>query len=221
MTPCLRARRHNGRMATTRIRLDLVLDGASTEDRRRWLVKIDGADVAVMTAEHRDGAVEVGIVVEEASRRRGVARTALGRLLGMSPWGSDVRYVARLSPADTAGAALATRLGFFALEEAAGATREWVRSAPRPRRDADDITRFLDAAGRIDRYPLRAEDRRALLAWVTARALPADTLLDEARVNALLEPFAPGGDVAVLRRYLVDHELVERTRSGSEYLRVE
>lgn len=31
------------------------------------------------------------------------------------------------------------------------------------------------------------------------------------------EPYAPGGDVAVLRRYLVDHGILERTRSGSEY----
>ena len=43
----------------------------------------------------------------------------------------------------------------------------------------------------------------------------------EAEVNDTLEPYATGGDVAVLRRYLVDHELLERTRSGSEYARVD
>lgn len=36
-------------------------------------------------------------------------------------------------------------------------------------------------------------------------------------MNERLAPFAPGGDVAVLRRYLVDHGLLERTPSGSEY----
>ena len=46
------------------------------------------------------------------------------------------------------------------------------------------------------------------------RAGAGATLAD---VNARLEPYAPGSDVAVLRRYLVDHELLERTRSGSEY----
>nr|WP_292684125.1 DUF2087 domain-containing protein [Microbacterium sp. SCN 69-37] len=34
-----------------------------------------------------------------------------------------------------------------------------------------------------------------------------------------LEPDAPNGDVAVLRRYLVDHGLLRRTASGSEHVR--
>lgn len=33
-------------------------------------------------------------------------------------------------------------------------------------------------------------------------------------------PIVPGGDVAVLRRYLVDVEFLERSRSGSAYVRV-
>lgn len=82
------------------------------------------------------------------------------------------------------------------------------------------VDRFLDAEGRIDRYPIGAADRREVLAWVVARALEVDEVLTESEINERLEPYAPGGDVAVLRRYLVDHELLERTRSGSEYARV-
>ncbi len=77
--------------------------------------------------------------------------------------------------------------------------------------------RFLDADGRIDRYPAGAGDRRTLLEWIAERAFPIDETLSEGQVNERLAPFAPGGDVAVLRRYLVDHELLERTPSGSEY----
>ncbi|GAA1931232.1 hypothetical protein GCM10009775_24200 [Microbacterium aoyamense] len=77
--------------------------------------------------------------------------------------------------------------------------------------------RFLDRAGRIDRYPVQHGDRHELLAWVAERAFSADEVFTESEVNERLEPFAPGGDVAVLRRYLVDHELLERTPSGSEY----
>ena len=40
-------------------------------------------------------------------------------------------------------------------------------------------------------------------------------ILDERETNARLEPFT--SDVAALRRHLVDAELLERTRSGSEY----
>lgn len=81
--------------------------------------------------------------------------------------------------------------------------------------------RFLDAEGRIDRYPLRDADRLELLQWVAQRALPPGVVWTESGVNDLLLPFAPGEDVAVLRRYLVDADLLERTRSGSEYARVD
>ncbi|MFT3798944.1 DUF2087 domain-containing protein [Microbacterium sp.] len=77
--------------------------------------------------------------------------------------------------------------------------------------------RFLDRDGRIDRYPSGAGDRRTLLAWIAARAFAPDDVLTEAEVGERLERYAPGGDVAVLRRYLVDHGLLERTRSGSQY----
>jgi hypothetical protein len=87
---------------------------------------------------------------------------------------------------------------------------------PRP----TGVYRFLDADGRIDRYPVGETDRRDLLAWVASQALEVSEVLTEDEVNDRLEPYAPGGDVAVLRRYLVDHELLERTRSGSEYARV-
>ncbi len=79
--------------------------------------------------------------------------------------------------------------------------------------------RFLTRDGRIDRYPVQQAERQELLEWVTAQAFAADDLLTESEVNERLAPYAPGGDVAVLRRYLVDHSLLERTRSGSEYAR--
>jgi len=80
--------------------------------------------------------------------------------------------------------------------------------------------RFLGPDGRIDRYPLRAADRTELLTWIADRAFDDDALLSESDVNTRLESYAPGGDVAALRRHLVDHQLLERTRSGSQYGRV-
>jgi hypothetical protein len=77
--------------------------------------------------------------------------------------------------------------------------------------------RFLDAEGRIDRYPAQHADRELLLRWVAERAFAAGEVLSEKQTNERLETFT--GDVAVLRRYLVDGGLLERTRSGSEYAR--
>ncbi|WEK14285.1 MAG: DUF2087 domain-containing protein [Candidatus Microbacterium phytovorans] len=203
-------------MAPARIHLDLI----PRVDTTSWTLRVDGVDVGVLRGSVRSSDVELFVEVDESARRRGIARAAIGRLLGSAPWGHDVRYIAEVDAGDEAAASLARRLGFTP-EDAGGAGHKWSRSAPRARAAADDIARFLDRDGRIDRYPLRSADRKALLTWVAARALPHGVVLDEAAVNARLEPYAPAGDVAVLRRYLVDHGLVERTRSGSEYVRVE
>ncbi|WP_425841761.1 DUF2087 domain-containing protein [Microbacterium sp. PA5] len=219
-------------MGRSRIRIELVPDGEDFPEARAWRLETDGRDVGRLRAARADGDVSIHVEVAPDARRRGVARVAVGRVLGMAPWGAEVRYVAVLAPDDLAGAALARALGFRESDVPQGAAaddaddaddragrRLWVRPAPRPRAAADDIARFLDASGRIDRYPLRAADRGELLQWVAARALPAGVVLAERRVNELLAPYAPGEDVAALRRHLVDHGLVDRTASGSEYVR--
>jgi hypothetical protein len=86
-------------------------------------------------------------------------------------------------------------------------------SAPRPQ----GIERFLDADGRIRVYPSDRRKRAELLALVASRAVRPGEVLGEREINARLEAFTD--DVAVLRRYLVDHGELERTRSGSEYAR--
>lgn len=206
-------------MATPRIRLELIADdGVSTATARRWSLVADGTPSGWLEALRVDDRVELRMCVEEAARRRGIARSAVGRVLGLAPFGHAVQYVIRADAGSPALAAVARACGFRPGPDDDSA--DWVRAAPRPRAAADDITRFLDSDGRIDRYPLRDADRRALLTWVAVRAVPEDAVVDEPALNALLAPYAPAGDVAVLRRYLVDHELLERTRSGSQYARV-
>lgn len=91
--------------------------------------------------------------------------------------------------------------------------------AERPVRRTTGPERFLRADGRIDRYPAQAAERGALLRLVADAAFDEDEELDERAVNERLERFAD--DVATLRRYLVDAGLLERTRSGTSYARVE
>lgn len=94
---------------------------------------------------------------------------------------------------------------------------ELLRAAATAARPAD-VTRFLSADGRIDRYPARAGERRELLAHIADRAITPDEDIPEAELNGRLERFTD--DVPRLRRHLVDHELLERTADGSSYRRV-
>ncbi len=187
-------------------------------DRRVWLLRVDGDPAGFLDAEHIDGTVSIAYFVVAAHRGRGVARGAVGRLLGLAPWPEASAYAAAIAPDNAASVAVARKTGFRP-----GATNRhgdvvWERRAPRHR--ADGPERFLDADGRIDRYPIRAAERTELLKWIADRALPVGAVWTEREIGDLLAPFAPGGDVAVLRRHLVDHDLLERTRSGSEYARV-
>lgn len=69
--------------------------------------------------------------------------------------------------------------------------------------------------GRIAVYPRRAAARRALLEHVVAEAIGRDEGLGEPQVNQRLRAFTD--DTATLRRYLVDHGLLVRSRDGSVY----
>ncbi|RZT62349.1 hypothetical protein EV140_0871 [Microcella alkaliphila] len=81
----------------------------------------------------------------------------------------------------------------------------------------EGVDRFL-VDGRIAQYPANPDARRELLTEVARRAIRPDEVLDEPAINERLAAFSD--DVAVLRRYLVNHELLERRADGSEYARV-
>lgn len=91
----------------------------------------------------------------------------------------------------------------------AEATEKPVREGPQ---------RFLTADGQIDRYPAKEDERLAFLAWIASQAFGDGEILTEPAVNERLGTFGP--DVALLRRSLVDHGLLERTPTGSAYARV-
>lgn len=74
--------------------------------------------------------------------------------------------------------------------------------------------RFMDGT-RIRQYPANLDERGELLAWVARSAFADGEVLTEHEVNDRLLPYSE--DVAVLRRYLVDYQLVERRADGTEY----
>lgn len=63
--------------------------------------------------------------------------------------------------------------------------------------------------------PVSETDLRELLESIAPDLLAPGEVLTEAEMNERVARFTD--ETALLRRHLVDHGLVERTRSGSEY----
>ncbi len=93
----------------------------------------------------------------------------------------------------------------FARVLAAGARRE-------PR---EGNGRFLDAAGRIERYPKKPGELVELLRLVAGKVLGHGQKLTEVELTARLGEFTD--DPVLLRRYLVDHGMLLRRPDGSSY----
>lgn len=130
--------------------------------------------------------------------------------------GADLGRSRRRRALDTLTAAgLVREVEGRVVEEPEAFTRV-LAAGSRPRRTGPE--RFLDGRGRIDRYPADAGERRALLALVAEQVLAPEEVVTEAVLGERLARFGP--DTATLRRHLVEAELLERTRSGSEYARV-
>ncbi|MFC9333017.1 DUF2087 domain-containing protein [Arthrobacter sp. NPDC057009] len=84
-----------------------------------------------------------------------------------------------------------------------------------PKRQAKTgVARFM-RLGRIDRYPANQADRRELLAWIAGESFQPGEKLTERQVNERLLSYTD--DVVLLRRYLVDFGVLDRTPSGSSY----
>ncbi|HEX5859439.1 MAG TPA: GNAT family N-acetyltransferase [Microbacterium sp.] len=184
-------------------------------DHRLWLVRADGEEAGFVEAAHAEERVDLAFFVAESWRGRGIASASLGRFLGLRAWPDAEILRAAIDPSDAAAAAVLRSAGFASSDVDGAGLDVWERGAPRAKRPRTGPERFVTEDGRIDRWPVQAEDRLELLKWVADRALVPGQVLSEREINARLSAFT--GDVALLRRLLVDHGVLERTRSGSEY----
>jgi hypothetical protein len=91
--------------------------------------------------------------------------------------------------------------------------------AQQPRRLAKAGSDRFMRLGKIERYPANVAERRELLAWIAGEAIGPGENLTEKQVNERLLSYTD--DVVLLRRFLVDFGLLERTASGSSYSRPE
>jgi hypothetical protein len=86
--------------------------------------------------------------------------------------------------------------------------------AQQPRQPQTGPDRFL-RLGRIVSYPANRAERRRLLERIAGEIAAPGEQLTEQQVNERLLDYTD--DVVLLRRYLVDFGLLQRTRSGSSY----
>jgi hypothetical protein len=103
------------------------------------------------------------------------------------------------------------------VEAAEAIFRDLLMQQPR-RRAQTGLARFM-RLGRIERYPANMAERRELLAWIVSDAVQPGEHLTEKQVNERLLSYTD--DVVMLRRYMIDFGLLERTPSGSSYSRPE
>lgn len=80
---------------------------------------------------------------------------------------------------------------------------------------ARDVSRYLAHDGHILSYPANKLERGELLRHVAERTFEHDRAYTESAVNEALKPYQD--DVVVLRRYLVDYGILDRTPDGAEY----
>jgi len=94
---------------------------------------------------------------------------------------------------------------------------------PAPTADLDKVAklaRYFDADGVMKSWPARTNHQN-LAMWVMWSRLPPREQFTEIEISEMLDLWHGFGDRALLRRSMVDGRLVERTRDGRAYWRVE
>jgi hypothetical protein len=89
-----------------------------------------------------------------------------------------------------------------------------VSEAPDERRLAR-VARCFDAKGRLQRWPSKRADQLTVL-WVIWWQLP-DSQMSEAELSSTLRTWHDYEDFALIRRELIDLELMRRTPDGRIY----
>jgi hypothetical protein len=86
-------------------------------------------------------------------------------------------------------------------------------------KQSDRAARCFDAKGRLQRWPSKRSDQLLVL-WVVWWQLPDDVQMSEVEVNAMLKGWHDYEDHALIRRELVDLDLMRRTPDGRVYRKI-
>jgi hypothetical protein len=83
----------------------------------------------------------------------------------------------------------------------------------------EKAARYFDSQGRLTQWPSK-ESQAKLCLWVIWSQVPSGQRFTEREISDLLKDLNAFDDHALLRRALVDYELVVRTPTGSAYRRI-
>lgn len=95
-----------------------------------------------------------------------------------------------------------------------------IPAAPVDYAKVEKIARYFDADGVLMRWPGK-DSHRLICLWVLWSRIAPRRSYDEKAINALLNAHHRFGDHALLRRDMVDRGMLDRTRDGREYKRLE
>lgn len=82
----------------------------------------------------------------------------------------------------------------------------------------NDIDKYLDDKGRIKIWPAKIERKKEVLEYLSTKFDYAK-FYTEKEVNSIIDNWHTFNDYFLLRRGLVDHKLLSRTRNGAQYWR--
>jgi hypothetical protein len=91
--------------------------------------------------------------------------------------------------------------------------------APQDGKRVKRVARCFGIEGRLLRWPSKRADQLLAL-WVVWSQLPDDVQMSEAEVSAMLRGWHDYQDFALLRRELVDLDMLRRTPNGRVYRKV-
>ena len=84
----------------------------------------------------------------------------------------------------------------------------------------ENLHKFLDPEGKINKWPTRREYKLEVLTYLASKFEPGRDY-KEKEVNEIIESWHSFSDYFQLRRELIDNRLLFRTRDGSRYWREE
>lgn len=82
------------------------------------------------------------------------------------------------------------------------------------------LARCFDGAGRLVRWPSKTSHQHLCL-WALWARIPAEQVFTEPQINGLLKAVHTFADHALLRRELINYQMVARTQDCRDYRRIE
>ena len=84
----------------------------------------------------------------------------------------------------------------------------------------NDITRFIDKDGKVKTLGSKKEMRYEILKYISTK-FENERFYSEKEINAIIDNWHTFNDYFLIRRELIEHHLLSRTKNGSRYWKEE